>query len=222
MLGGIAWTAALAAFLLPAWSVATSLAAWLGIVAWRRRHGGPGASQAAWLVSAAAVCASTMIQAESVAQTPVERLAAKEASVRGNLVVCSDPVLERGSHGGYVRFRASLVEVSGRGERFRLRAPVLVLADPGWSRVQLGARVRVSGRLSPADGQDLAGVLATRGPPVVLSQPAAVLRAADRVRAGIRQGVAGQSVGPRTLVPALVDGDDVGMPDEITEDFRTS
>lgn len=222
VLGGVAWAAALAAFLLPVWLVALTLLGWLGVVASWRLRGAPCASQAAWLVSAAAVCASTVVQAESVARTPVERLAAQQAAVRGVLVVRSDPVVERGRYAGYVRFRASLVEVAGRGERFRLRAPVLVFADPGWSQVQLGARLRVSGRLSRADGPELAGVLATRGPPVVLSRPTAVLRAADRVRAGIRQGVAGQAVGPRTLVPALVDGDDLGMPDEIAEDFRTS
>lgn len=222
MLGGVAWAAALAAFLLPAGLVAATLAGWLAVAVWRRRRGAPGASQAAWLISAAAVCASTWVQAESVERTPVERLASQQATVRGVLVVGSDPVTEPGRYSGYVRFRARLVEVAGRGERYRLRAPVLVIADLTWSRVQLGARLRVSGRLHRADGRELAGVLTTRGPPVLLSRPGLAHRAADRVRAGIRQGVAGQPVGPRTLVPALVDGDDLGMPDEIVEDFRTS
>jgi competence protein ComEC len=103
-----------------------------------------------------------------------------------------------------------------------VRAPVVVIADPGWRDVRLDARLRAAGRLDRADGPDLAAVLIARGPPTVLAGPGPVLAAVDRVRAGIRAAVAGQDAAPRALVPALVDGDDGGLGDEVAADFRTA
>jgi competence protein ComEC len=56
----------------------------------------------------------------------------------------------------------------------------------------------------------------------VLAGPGPAFRAAGAVRAGIRAAVAGQPPGPRALIPALVDGDDTGMPEELANDFRTT
>jgi competence protein ComEC len=76
--------------------------------------------------------------------------------------------------------------------------------------------------LQPARTQDLAGVLSTRGPPDVIEPPGPLFRGAARVRRAIRSVVADHPVGPRALVPALVDGDDAGMPESLSDDFRTS
>ncbi len=103
-----------------------------------------------------------------------------------------------------------------------MRVPVLVIADVSWQRLELGSRLRTSGRLQPARTSDLAGVLSPRGPPVVVEQPGPFLRSADHLRASIRDAVAGHPPGPRALVPALVDGDDGAMPEDLKEDFRTS
>jgi competence protein ComEC len=88
--------------------------------------------------------------------------------------------------------------------------------------VELGTRLQAAGRLQPARTRDLAAVVSGRGPPVVLGRPNTFLRGAEEVRAAIRQAVAAQPAGPRALVPALVDGDDAGMPEELAEDFRTA
>ena len=222
VLGAMAWAAALATFLLPGWLVGALLVAGASVVARRHRRGRPVASEVAWLLAAAGVAASVALHVGSVATTPMERLAEQRASVRGVLVVHSDPVLERGRYAEYVRFRASVREVSGRGGHYRLRAPVLVIADPDWAGVRLGARVRVSGQLDRADGPDLAAVLTTRGSPVVIDEPGPVFRAVDEVRQGIRDAVRPQPANPRALVPALVDGDDGRMADDVQADFRTS
>lgn len=220
VLGAAGWAAALATLHLPAWLLGVVLLALALLVA--RRRGPRSVTRLGWLLASAAVAASALLHLESVDTTPLGGLAAERASVRATLVVRTDPVLEQGRYSGYVRFRALLVDVEARGGRTRMRAPVLVIAGRGWAAVRLDSRLRVAGRLDRADASDLAAVLVTRGPPVVLDEPGAVLLGADRVRAAIRAGVAGQDPGPRALVPALVDGDDAGLPAGVEEDFRTA
>jgi competence protein ComEC len=218
----VAWLAALLVFAVPVRVVAVALVvagAWL---VGRRRNGRPVATYAGWLLAATAVAASATLQVESVARNPVQELAGQRASVRATVLVRSDPVEGRGRRAPYVHFRATVVDVSARGRRVRLRAPVVVIADPGWSQVRLDSRLRVSGRLDRSSGPDLAAVLIARGPPVVLASPGWVLSGFDRVRAGVRQAVAAQAPGPRALVPALVDGDDGGLADDVAADFRTT
>jgi competence protein ComEC len=221
-LGAVAWVTALVALGLPLRVTAALLVVASGAVLARRLRGLPVGTQAGWLVAAAAVAASALLHAESVGTTPVTDLADQRAAVRGVLVVRSDPVSGSGGHAPYVHFRATLTEVSGRGRQVRLRAPVVVVADTDWAGVRLDSRVRFSGRLEPADGPDLAALLIARGPPVVVGEPRRLLAAVDRVRAGIREAVAVQPSGPRALVPALVDGDDGALDDDVAADFRTA
>jgi competence protein ComEC len=103
-----------------------------------------------------------------------------------------------------------------------LRQPVLVIAPAGWRSLHLGETVRASGRLSPADGDDLGAVYLVHGEPEVLARDGPLLRFAARVREGIRQSVAHRQPEPRALVPALVDGDDAGLPERTATDFRTA
>jgi competence protein ComEC len=221
-LGAVAWVAALGALGLPPWSVGLTLAVLGCLVVVRGQHGRGVGTQVGWLVAAAAVTCSAVLRAQSVGSTPVSQLAEDRAAVHGILVVRSDPVAGRGPRATYVHFRATLLEVSGRGREVRLRAPVVVIADSTWSGVHLDSRLRVAGRLDRAHGADLAAVLIARGPPDVVSEPGAVLAAVDRVRGGIRTAVAGQPAAPRALVPALVDGDDGGLADDVAADFRTA
>ncbi len=86
----------------------------------------------------------------------------------------------------------------------------------------LGAEVRASGRLGPADDDDLAGVLVVTGDPDVVNGPDIWWRAAGAVRESIRDSVAGRPIEQRALVPALVDGDDAALPEGLEEDFRTT
>jgi competence protein ComEC len=218
----VAWLTALAAFMVPVWVLAVVLAVAGGWLVGRRRRGRPVATYAGWLLAAGAVATSTTLQVESVARNPVQELAAQRASVRATVLVRSDPVEGRGRRTPYVHFRATVVDLAARGRRVRLRAPVVVIADRAWSQVRLDSRLQVSGRLDRSSGPELAAVLIARGPPVVLASPGRVLTGFDRVRAGIRDAVAGQPPGPRALVPALVDGDDGGLADDVAADFRTT
>lgn len=222
VLGAVAWIAALLALGLPAWESGGFLLALGCLAGQRRRRGLPVGTQIGWLVAAAAVTASALLQVASVAVTPVQQLAVQRASVHAVVLVRSDPVAGRGGRVSYVHFRATLLEVSGRGRHIRLRAPVVVIADAGWAGVRLDSRLQVSGRLDRSDGPDLAAVLIARGPPEVLSRPGPVLAAVDRVRAGIRDAVSGRPADQRALVPALVDGDDGGLGDDVAADFRTA
>ncbi len=193
-------------------------------VAIRQRLGRSIGTHVVWLVAATGVCGAALLRADAVQENPVQRLAGQGATVVGvRLVVVSDPVLRQGRFHDYVIFRARTTEVTGRGTRHRVRAPVLVLADQGWAQVRLGARVETSGRLQRASSRELAGVLSTRGPPRVLEDPGALL-IGGRPTAGLDPG-RGRPIsrsGPRALVPALVDGDDTGLPDQVSEDFRTA
>ncbi|MGZ0147358.1 ComEC/Rec2 family competence protein [Kribbella sp. WER1] len=65
-------------------------------------------------------------------------------------------------------------------------------------------------------------MLSTRSPPRVVGEPAWWLRAAERVRAGLRSAVEREPEDVRGLVPALVVGDVSGVSDELNADFRTT
>ena len=222
VLGLAAWAGALVGFQVPWWILlAATLLGALGLVL-RRRRGLPVSTALVWLVAWAGVAASAMLRSGAVSSSVVQELAREDATVRGQVVVTSDPVGRAGRFGDFVVFRARTLEVTGRGVRHRVRAPVTVLATTAWARVRLGSHVEVSGRLHRASTQDLAGVLSTRGPPVVVRGPGVLLRAAERLRASIRAVVAEEPPAPRALVPALVDGDDAGLPADVVEDFRTS
>jgi competence protein ComEC len=218
----VAWLAALAVFVLPLWAVGAVLLAAAGGLVVRWRRGGPVATRTGWLLAAAAVAGSALLQVESVGHTPVQVLAAQRAAVHATILVRSDPVQGQGRRAPYVHFRATVLDLTARGRHVRLRAPVVVMADRGWAEVRLGSRLRLSGRLDRAAGPDLSAVLIARGPPIVVSRPGRLHGGVEHLRAGIREAVAGQPPAPRALVPALVDGDDGGLAEDVAADFRTA
>jgi competence protein ComEC len=99
---------------------------------------------------------------------------------------------------------------------------VLVIGGPDWHAVELGSVVRVEGRAAPSDGRDLTAVITTSRAPEVVEPAGGLLDAAATVRAGIRRAVAGAGRDERSLVPALVVGDDQGMPEELAAEFRAA
>ena len=221
VLGLVAWTAAVAGFVAPVLVPVVVVAGCLLLVR-HRRQGRRIATGLVWLLVWTGLAASTVVRTAAVQRSPVEALAREGAAVQVRLVVTSDPVVREGRFGRYVTFRARAAEVIGRGARHRGRATVLVIAEESWRHVELGAEVEGRGRLQRASTQELAAVLTSRGPPHVLDRPGALLRAAGGLRRSIRNAVADQPLAPRALVPALVDGDDGGLPDEVTTDFRIS
>lgn len=170
----------------------------------------------------AAALAVTALRLAGVEAGSVRALADERAVVSATAQVVTDPKLRPGQFGDFVVLRALLTRVTGRGTTMQVRSPVLVIADPAWREVVPGQRLQVSGRLDVADGADLAGLLVARGPPVVVGEPGLVGRAVNDLRDGLRESVSGLPAAERSLVPALVDGDDSAMPEDVADDFRTT
>ena len=196
-------------------------------VLWRLRR------RAGWCVTAlgvavvvAALGTVAGLHVRAIGSGPVAELAAADAAVTVRLRLAGDPVL-RSSPGSrrppYVVVRGVVERVSGRGRTDRVRTPVLVVGSADWADLRYGARVEAHGRLHPVEGgSDVAAVLSSRARPRLVVEPAWWLRAAERVRAGLRHAVAGQPEAVRGLLPALVMGDVGGLPDGVAEDFRVT
>ncbi|MGN6245263.1 MAG: ComEC/Rec2 family competence protein [Motilibacteraceae bacterium] len=174
-------------------------------------------------LGAALSAAAHVVTAEGGA---VGRLAAERAQVRAQVVLATDPhpfrsVGPSGPRPGWT-VRGHVVVLDGRGRAWRGRVPVVLLArDPRWSGLLPGTRLLVPGRLSsPRPGDDAAALLAADGPPQVLERPGAVGRAAGRLRAGLREAVAGAGPAERGLVPGLVVGDDGALPADVADAMR--
>ena len=174
------------------------------------------------LVVSGAAALLAVLRVAAVAAGPVPALAEAGAEVDARLVAVSDPVARQGRFGTYVVFRARLEAVTGRGASTGVRSPILVIADDTWARVAPGQRLVGEGRLAPAQGHDLAAVLVTHGPVTVVSGLNVVQRGVESLRRGLREAVRGLAPVERALVPALVDGDDAGMPAEAVENFQTA
>lgn len=223
LLGGAAWGGALAARAIGWWVLPAALG--VGLLAWPSARGRGRAAvrtTAGLVLVVAAVGAVATLRLEQVAHSPVADLAREGAAVRLVGTVRSDPRRAEGRFGDIVTVRLDVREVTGRGATYALAAPVLVLADEDWADVPLGATVTAAGRLSPADGGDLAAVLGARGPPEVVDDPDRWWDAAAAVRASVRAAVARRPDAQRSLVPALVDGDDAAVDDTLAADFRTT
>ena len=144
---------------------------------------------------------------------PVATAAQQRALVTLTGTVTSDPRRIEGRFGDRVLVRVAV----GRHQ------PVLVFGDDAWERVAIGERIRFTGRLAPVeDAGDLAATVTPRGPPETAAAAGAAWRATEALRASIRDAVAHRPASQRALVPALVDGDDAGMPPGLVEDFRTT
>ncbi len=216
-----AWAGGLAIFRLPGWTCLVLLAVvalWVVARAW---HGQTVVTVAACLAAATAVGVVGALRVEAHQGSAVADLARQGAAVTLTASVTSDPVVRSGRFGAYTLTRLRVTEVVGRGQAHRTRVPVLVIGDESWSRVQMGARVVATGRLGPADGPELAGVLSTGRPPEVLRRPGELLSGAAVIRAGIRASVPGPTKDARALVPALVVGDDQQMSAQVVADLRT-
>jgi competence protein ComEC len=171
---------------------------------------------------AAAVLTSALVRTEAVTTGPVGALAAERAAVDVVGVVRQDPLRVTGAFGDQAVVTLGVEEVVGRGLHHRLSSPVLVLGDLAWLEVPLGARVSTTGRLAPADDDDLAALLPGAAAPVVLDRPDVWWRGAGAVRASIRDAVEHRPPDQAALVPALVDGDDQGLDPALEDDFRTT
>lgn len=222
-LGAAAWAGGLLVLAVPssiAWTLAgggLALATCLGARVPRLRR-----SLAVLALVAGAVAGAAALRAEQVRAGPVPALAVQRAAVDVVVVVRSDPVPMLQRFGGGVRVDATLVHVRRGAEGARIAAPVEVHGDESWATVELGATLAVSGRLAPARDPSLGATLTVRGSPVVMDDPGPLWRLAAALRGGVREAVAGRGAPQRHLVPALVDGDDAGLPEQVEADFKTA
>jgi competence protein ComEC len=177
---------------------------------------------AAVLAVAAAALGVAALRLAAVDAGPVGDWAEQRAVVSGVGVVRSDPTARDGPFGPMVLTELRLERGVARGRGFDLRSPVLVIADDSWLGVRSGQRVSLRGRLAPSDTRDLAAIVIARGPPQVVAEPSPLARVVNDLRQGLRDSVAGLDPAERALVPALVVGDDRGLPASVDEDFRAT
>ncbi len=187
-----------------------------------RRQSGSGMVAALALVVGAGALGVSGLRAGTVQAGPVPGLALQRAQVQVAGIVVGDPVRRDGQFAPYVLLRVDATEVMGRGALTDVRSPLLVIADLSWLGVRLGDHIAASGRLGPAQGRDLAGVLFGDPGPEVTQHAGRVHEGIGAVRDGVREAAAPLPIAERSLVPALVDGDDAEMPDDVRGDFQTT
>lgn len=225
VLGGGAWLGGIAAHHL-ADATATVLLAGLVsaalVLAGRRDRGTAPLLAVAALLMAAASLGASLLRHDAVAASPLHAWAADRATADLVGTVVSDPRRVEGQWGDQVVVRLRVEAVRARGEQRRLGGTVVVLGDPAWAESELGQRVLAEGRLAPSDEQSVAALLTGARPPATLRGADAWWRASGAVRASIRDAVAHRPAEQAGLVPALVDGDDSGLPPGLEDDFRTT
>lgn len=221
-LGGAAWAGALLGGADPrVWLVVAPVATLAWVVALRRRPDAAPLLVGVALAVLAAVSV-TAVREHQLAHGPVARLADRGATVTVTGTVASDPMTLASARGDQVLWRLQVRRLDADGRTVRLRAPVLVFAPEPGSAVPLGATVRLRGRLASADDAELAALLFARGDVEVLDPPGIWWRGAERVRSSLRTSVAHRPADQRALVPALVDGDDAGLPPTLEADFKAT
>ncbi|WGY03894.1 ComEC/Rec2 family competence protein [Nocardioides sp. QY071] len=176
----------------------------------------------ATLVIAGAATTGTVLRHDAVRASPLHDLAAERATADLVGTVVSDPRQITGRAGPQVVVRLRAREVTSRGHRLRTGGSIVVIGTPGWTTAELGSRVIAEGRLAASDDPGTAALLTGARDPVRIRGPDPWWRASAAVRTSIRRAVAHRPPDQAGLVPALVDGDDAGLPDAVERDFRTT
>lgn len=150
-------------------------------------------------------------------------LAEQRSSVLIEAVIESDPHRvsarpDRLGEGEQVVLRARVTTLSGRGVQSSSAAPILLVGDASWAKVQWQEQVRARGRLAPvAPGEEVVAVLRTSGPPELLAEAPIVARWAAYVRARFREATARLPPDAAGLIPALVVGDTSSTPVDLAD-----
>ncbi|MFD0729959.1 ComEC/Rec2 family competence protein [Planotetraspora mira] len=180
------------------------------------------------LACLSATAAVVAFKVHTVSTGPVPGLAARSASVTADVVITDDPRV-RPHRGGVARrdsavVEARMVSVSAGTARFAVDVPVVLFGSgDGWSSLLPSQRVRVRGRLGPAEpGELTAAVMLVRGPPRSLSGPSAPQTVAGALRAGLREASDVLSPDQRGLLPGLVVGDVSRLDDQVRQDLTTA
>ncbi|WP_433269739.1 DNA internalization-related competence protein ComEC/Rec2 [Actinosynnema sp. CS-041913] len=131
----------------------------------------------------------------------------------------------RGLRAGGFGSRASGVDLvlaqatlDGDGGRVAVLAPAAA-----WRELLPGQRVLARGTLAPAKSGELTvAVLRVRGPPREVTPAPVWQRAAESLRAGLRDASGTLDPEPAGLLPALVVGDTSGLAPRVVDEFRTA
>ncbi|MEJ5915304.1 ComEC/Rec2 family competence protein [Pseudokineococcus sp. 1T1Z-3] len=181
------------------------------------------------LLVAAVVAATTALRVAERDGGLVPDLVARSAVVEVVGRVAGEPAAVRpreGSWGdGRPRFVVRVVpeQVTGRGVVAPARGALLVVGG-----VDLGERsrdevVHLVGRLSPAErGDDVVAVLRLVGGVRAVEPPTGWRATAASLRGGLHDAVAGRGDDARGLLPGLVVGDTSRMPQDLSDDMRTT
>ncbi|MDT0444009.1 ComEC/Rec2 family competence protein [Streptomyces johnsoniae] len=232
-----AWAAAALALDAPGRPVALGVVGCLlaagAVLLWRLHRPGRrlAAAVAMALLCAAAGGAVAGLHAAAARAGPLPGLAGQRVDVE--VEVTGDPVLaarRAGAAGDAPRpvlLPAQVVRLhTADGGVRSLRGRVLVVAQgeraAPWLSLLPSTRLRTTARAAPpmpGRAWELASVLRVReaGPPAVTGGPSAVQRFAGRLRAGLREAAADLPGDARVLLPALVIGDDSGVPADLEE-----
>lgn len=210
------------------------LAAVLGVTVGRRCRGTRHAA-AGWAMAGCAALAAMLLSppVEHAAHHPLRAQADLLASVqlRVQLTERPRPLYSAGFAGQRGGTRSVLVGAEALGVRVEdgTEVPtdgrVLLLVPAGeWSRLLPGQRVLTDGSLAPPRDTDLTvAVLRGYQPPEVLTPAPAVQRAAESIRAGLREASL-STLGPEPggLLPGLVDGDTSALLPDVEEEFKVA
>lgn len=173
------------------------------------------------LVCLAAVASSCAWRLATIEHSPLVELAA------GHRLVTLDVEIRRDARSFVNHGETSVVvevlirRVSAPSVDLRVRDRATAFVEGEASDLVVGRRLVVRGRLAPSESSDEVAVIdvVRRGP---ADRAAWWWEVSERVREGVRQSVSHLGSEPRALVPALVDGDDSRISDDVEEDFRRS
>jgi competence protein ComEC len=217
-----AWAAAAVALGAPAGVTVPGVAGCVlvaAVVLGARRGRGSGSlavSVAMVLLCAAAGGTVAGLHAQALRSGPWSALAGRQVAVE--LTLTGDPRPAREPR------PVLLAATAVRAGTDDAPAPVLVVVESerpdDWLALLPSTRLRAVARVGqPMPGRrwELAAVLRVSGagPPRVAEGPSARQRVAGRLRAGLRTAAAGLPGDARALLPALVIGDDSGIPPEL-------
>lgn len=194
-----------------AWAVAT------------RRTPRSGAAGQAVLVTACAAAVLLSSGAQLGARAPVDDLADAQVTATVTATVRSSAVARTNPWSGAAdRYEVdvALHEVTARGVTTAASGPVVVTGPgDGWADLAYGATVVVTGRLAHQGDRT---VLRTDGPPRVVAQPGALLRATHAMRQGLLDATDGLSPQARGLVPGVAVGDTSRLDPALDAAMRTT
>lgn len=224
LLGVCAWAGALLGLVValhPVWVLVLVGAGLAGGAITLRRGVRPAPHHVAWLIVALAAGLGSGVRLDQVRDSAVAALARTGAVAHLECRVDADAVVRVGTHGNFTMVKATVMAMEGRGRRYRSEVPVLLIGNTSLAGLRYDDVVTVTGRLQRAASWELAAVVSVRGSPRVATR-SAWWAGPDGVRRAVRASVARRSPTLRALVPALVDGDDTGLPETTVSDFRAA